>query len=61
MVGGIYYRVQVAHMPDHLEAGGHVLEGFADRFAQRLQSTAAVGAAGVGRRQEHLFTGQVLR
>jgi hypothetical protein len=48
-----------AHMPDHLEAAGHVIEGLAHLFADPAQGAAAM-RAGAGSRVPHLFARQML-
>ena len=49
-----------AHMADHLEAGGDVLEHLRDLFAQGLEGATAAGATGVGRQVFDGFPGQIV-
>jgi len=52
-------RQLLAHMPDHLEAAGHVIEGLGHLFADPAQGAAAM-RAGAGGRVPHLFARQML-
>jgi hypothetical protein len=52
-------RQLLAHVPDHLEAAGHVIEGLAHLLADPPQGTAAMRAS-AGGRVAHFFARQML-
>jgi hypothetical protein len=49
----------LAHVPDHLEAARHIVEGLGRLLADPAQSGAAIGA-GAGGGMQHLFARQML-